>query len=74
MASSVRAECVIDEPQVEPRGKVLGIFCDHFFQQGFRSGVVLLFDRAFSLNQFGRGRGILDFDFVMADGLAGRLG
>ena len=67
------AERVIDKSQVEPRGKVLGIVGDDFFQQRFGSGVVLFFDRAFSLDEFGRGRGILDFDLVVADGFAGGL-
>ena len=52
----------------------LGILRDDFFQQRFSGGVILLLDRALRLDEFRRGRGILDSDFVMADGPAGTLG
>ena len=68
------AQRVVQKSQVKPGGVVVGILVDDFFQQRLRGGVVLLFDRALGLYEFWRGRGIVDGDFVMTDGLAGSLG
>ena len=66
------AQRVVEKSQVEPGGISLsGSLRDNFFQQRLGGGVVLLFDRALGLDEFRRGRGIVDCDFVMADGLAG---
>ena len=62
---------VVQKSQVEPGGVVFGILRDDFFQKRLGGGVILLFDGALGLDELGWGRGILDGDFVMADGLAG---
>ena len=41
-------ECVVNETQIEPGGKVLRIVSDNFLQQRLSRSIVLLFDRAFA--------------------------